>query len=426
MLRTMNAMPQPSSLVSELIRFPRSPNDFRVHVVSVRVDDSIESELSESVARCVASGVSENPDIALAAAIGESWERIAFVNTIDLLRKSETTTFPRSLDPLLFKQLPFLLDRATDRSQWERQAVAARVRLRSYELHSAGGREKQTVLPVDVMVPNMRASLFETTNGLACAENVDIALDRAVCEIVERDALMLVWLTRSGGRRISHKGLLSADLCEQISRMAELQIKTTFRDISTPLGFKVFLVSISSDFNGKRFGLAFGAGANSSAKKAARHAFLEACLSWRGVSWRTTSGDTSDLNGRPTSFAGHAEFYSNWDQMHRLDFLIENESLEASQHEYEFCDEDLSSERDSGHVELLVQQGLDVLSTDITPHEAAASGLRIVQAVVPGLVPLYIGDRTADSLATARLPTSIGGIKVPIQSALNSNVHPWP
>jgi hypothetical protein len=81
---------------------------------------------------------------------------------------------------------------------------------------------------------------------------------------------------------------------------------------------------------------------------------------------------------------------------------------------------------DSGHIELIHQAGFDVYATDITPEQAANFGLKIVQAVIPGIVPLYLGNRVADEVAWKRLPTTIGGVMQTIPPRLNSDFHPWP
>ncbi len=412
-----------SGLITDLIRFPRFPSDFRFHVVTARVDEAFESGLAESVARCIASGVSEDPEIAAAAAVGEAWERIAFVNAINGLQTSPSASCPPQADEEEIFRLPFLLDRDANREKWAKQAQLVATKNRSYIQYDLGVIPRERELPAAILHSDCVSTLFETTNGLACADSTSVALDRAVRELVERDALMLVWLTKSGGRCVKPANFLEPAHCEQIERMSNMGIRTVLRDISTGFGIRVFLAAITSEFPENRTGIAFGAGAHRSAALAARHAFKEACLSWRGVAWRSLTGDSPAPKETPSSFAAHSEYYSSWDRMHMLDFLLDDVPDSSATKDDTPIEEHL---RDSGHVDLLLSQGFRVLSADITPAQAADTGLKVVQAVVPGLVPLYLGDRVADALAWRRLPASIGGSLHDKPATLNPAVHPWP
>ncbi|MEI6395321.1 MAG: YcaO-like family protein [Verrucomicrobiota bacterium] len=418
---SLEGMRGASGLITDLIHFPRSPLDFRFHVVTVRVDDSYESSLAESIARCVASGISDDPELAAKAAIGEAWERIAFVDSLNQIRGSRVSLPADTLTAEQVFRLPFLLDRSVDREEWARQVSSVETKTRHYRAYHKTSDSQDVELPVAILNPLGRSSLFETTNGLACADSFEVALDRAVREVVERDALMLIWLTKCGGRHVAADRYLPSSDCAQIERMSSMGIRTVLRDISTGLGIRVFLAGIKAEFPGNRIGLAFGAGAHRSAAHAAKHAFREACLSWRGVAWRSITGDSPALSAPPDSFAGHAEYYSSWDRMHFLDFLFKDEPQDAEAAATE--DERI---RDSGHLNILLDQGLPVYATDITPLQASDTGLTVVQAIVPSLVPLYIGDRQADDLAWQRLPTTIGGIAQDTPVALETKVHPWP
>lgn len=110
--------------------------------------------------------------------------------------------------------------------------------------------------------------------------------------------------------------------------------------------------------------------------------------------------------------------------MHLLDFLLSDDPIDDT--ETETITGATAVDYDGGHIELLLQRGRRILATDITPEQAADNGLVVVQAIVPGLVPLYISDRCADELALKRLPTQIGGYTQDRPDLLNTGVHPWP
>lgn len=413
-----------SGSIKDLISFPRSPLDLPFHVVTARVDDRYERGLSESITRCVASGVSTDPVNAAAAAIGEAWERIAYVHAWDSRRLTPDCRMENELSAEELEALPYLLDRGTGRKAWAERAVGLPWGPVSYLEYLGRDSFSPKKLPAFLDSSAGATSLFETTNGLACAGSFETALDRAACEVVERDALMLVWLTGRGGIRVDPSRFLSPDLCDHISRLSDMGIRVVMRDISTGLGFRVFLTAITASFPERRTAVAFGAGAHVSARRAARHSFLEAGLSWRGVAWRAIAADRPESDVPPRSFSAHSEYYSGWDRMHLLEFLVADERFTESPSE----DAEKNGEPggDCGAIDILRERGFRVFAADITPSEADSLGLKVVQAVIPGLVPLYIGDRCADELAWARLPTTIGGNEVARPEFLNQGYHPWP
>ncbi len=422
----LNRMIGSSGAIRDLIRFPRSPLDLPLHVVTARVQDDFEAGLSESVARCVASGVSDcNPEIATAAAIGEAWERIAFVQQHDKLMNAPVSSSAPIISKDMLFELPFLLDQGAERDLWAEKAASGPCKMLEYMEFFQAQAPEACELPAWVALQDAESTLFETTNGMACAHSLEVAMDRAVRELVERDALMLVWLARCAGTRVSPERYLSSRQCAQITRLSGMGIQTRLRDVSTEFGISVFVAEIFSEFPNKRLGIAFGAGAHKHPQLAARHAFREAGLSWRGISWRTLTGERpAPQDFTPNSFAEHAEYYSSWDKMHLLDFLLSDDAIEGDD-----CPDNTGmfpSDYDGGHVELLLEHGRRVFGVDVTPVQAADTGLVVVQAVVPGLVPLYIGDRCADELALRRLPNRLGGRVLEYAGQLNTEVHPWP
>ncbi|MCC5846779.1 MAG: YcaO-like family protein [Verrucomicrobia bacterium] len=415
-----------SGAIKDLIKFPRSPLDLPLHVVTARVQDEFEGQLSESVARCVASGVSDDPQIAYAAAIGEAWERIAFVQHHERLKHAPAKPpSPQGLPADSFFELPFLLDAGVNRHKWAEQASTGPCKTVTYHEILRGKKVKPCELPAWVAVPGAESTLFETTNGLACGHKFDVALDRAVREVVERDSLMLVWLTRCGGTRVSPSRLLTPGQVTQITRLTDMGIQFRLRDISSVRGIHVMLAVVFARFPNNRVGIAFGAGAHRLQHLAARHAFREAGLSWRGVAWRTLNRERPEPTTTvPNSFAQHAEYYSSWDRMHLLDFLLDDDPIIEEEEPLRAPKAALNP--DAGHINMLLSQGKRIFALDITPQQAAETGLVVVQAVIPGLVPLYISDRCADQLALERLPTTIGGRLQDRPESLNTRIHPWP
>src|SRR5262249_54310557 len=64
-----------------------------------------------------------------------------------------------------------------------------------------------------------------TSNGLAAGADFDDASMRAVLELVERDALMVTWLARRGGRRLLVDGALNAGTREALRQLRERRVE---------------------------------------------------------------------------------------------------------------------------------------------------------------------------------------------------------
>ncbi|HAX78051.1 MAG TPA: hypothetical protein DCY88_20070 [Cyanobacteria bacterium UBA11372] len=477
--KSLSAWVGKGSPIRELVKLQRRPTDFRFHVWGTRISQDLEARLPETADRFVGCGISEENENAIASACGEALERYVFALTEDLLAELPIQNPDNSLSTDFIFNLPFLLPKTISRKTWCQQAINSPHRiLPAWKLDPNSPNYQLPItnyqLPVEFLIQNESINLFQTTNGMACGMTLADAIDRGLREVIERDALMLVWLYKNGGTFIDYSTILPDNYLEQVQRMANRGIKTIIRDISTEFGYKVILAIIGNFPETGSPIFAFGAGAAVNINDAARHAFREACLGWKGVSWRVgLSGLRQDVSegeeAIPRSFAQHSELYFDSEMVSQVSFLFDERAGEECRggfYQPSLTQTDnlnkpaplaeaepaslaeaeplvYRSQVEPGNEligkpgnELIGKPGnelignyqllKDIFVLDLTTPDVREMGAYVVKVIVPGLVPFYFADLGTDELAANRLPTTIGGINIDRDATINTMPHPWP
>ncbi|GET42333.1 YcaO-like family protein [Microseira wollei] len=431
--KSLSAWVGKGSPIRELVKLQRRPTDFRFHVWGTRINQDLEARLPETADRFVGCGISEDNENAIASACGEALERYVFALTEDLLAELPVQNPDNSISADSLFNLPFLLPKTISRKAWCEQAINSPRRiLPAWKLDSNSPNYQLPItnyqLPVEFLTQNQSINLFQTTNGMACGTSLQDAIDRGLREVIERDALMLVWLYKNGGTFINPANILPDNYLEQVQRMQNRGIKTIIRDISPEFGYKVIL-GIIGHFPAEGSPIfAFGAGAALDINDAARHAFREACLGWKGVSWRVgLSGlrpDFSEIKEAiPGSFAQHSELYFDPEMVSQVSFLFENKPAPLAEADPLVYRSQVEPGNElSGNYQL----PNDIFVLDLTTADVREMGAYVVKVIVPGLVPFYFADLGTDELAATRLPTRIGGINIDRDATINTMPHPWP
>ncbi|MEI9814959.1 MAG: YcaO-like family protein [Acidobacteriota bacterium] len=113
-----------------------------------------------------------------------------------------------------------------------------------------------------------------TSNGLAASTSGDDAADRAVWELIERDAFMTAWLTGSAGRRIHLDETLDEGLAAVVQGIQNLGARVEVYSLPTCVSGSAVLCLALGD--GQNFpGVTIGLGADRDPLRALRSAILE-------------------------------------------------------------------------------------------------------------------------------------------------------
>jgi len=268
------------------------------------------------------------------------------------------------------------------------------------------------------------------STGLAFDPSLETAIWRGLCEVAERDAMMLTWWQRRpapeidmGLRSAAGAAQLPARLADRLERIEAASMSARFFDITTDFGIPtVFCVLDSDDFPYRIVGAC------------CRHDLGAACMKAvdEAVAVRQVIGEP-DAFCPPslhefdwiTQLDEHAQLYAHGHLAHAFDFLLESSTAPMS-----FADTaarpGLRRSNWSQDLQAVARDleavGLTVLWTDVTAPELESLG-RAVKVIVPEMVPLS-QLHCARWLATPRLARLCDDAEV-LTSSFNSFPHPF-
>lgn len=221
------------------------------------------------------------------------------------------------------------------------------------------------------------------STGLACAPSLAEAEERALCEVLERDALALTFILGATPPRLSTEGF--------DARLLPPRDRVDVFDLTTDTGVPTFLVRCQGE--GPRGPLvSIGAACNPDPQRARDKAALEASqdrvyvrmLIDRDPSWKPQP-DFRNV----TDFALHARLYSGRPQLAARGLALLDDAPPRSEAP---TPASLAS----------VTERFEAVAVDLTPPWARRLGLHVARVVVPELVSLH-GDHTMRMLAHPRL-----------------------
>lgn len=235
-----------------------------------------------------------------------------------------------------------------------------------------------------------------TTTGISFGPDADFAIDGALSEVIERDALAISWLNRRRARRIR----------TDYERAAPPGVEYRFYDFSTDLRVPVVLAVSLRPAPGVVFTMAAGCALDP--RVALTKAFNEhrMCCEFGALArqYRRPVRDTSRLD----DFERHALYYAFGDESVRapLSFLLDDNRETVTLEEWAAGDWCCSR---AEVLDALRGAGLRAVHFDLTPPWMAGTGT-IARVVVPGMVPMH-PDHARPYLGGARLrsvPAKLG------------------
>ena len=227
-----------------------------------------------------------------------------------------------------------------------------------------------------------------TSNGLAASTDLEDASIRATMELVERDAFMVAWLTRTPGRRVSVDRRLDPDLGGLIDAVigpaGELEIY-----VLPSAGGATTAVCLAFGDGQSTPGVAVGLGAHGDPRVAVRQAILEVGQSRPYLGHLLRSGAVRPP-ADPASvrtMLDHAAFYFPADRASAFDRLRSAREVVALD-ELDASPGGRSVERLASGLE---SDGVRVAIVDVTSPDVATGPFRVVRAVSPDLQDISYG-----------------------------------
>jgi ribosomal protein S12 methylthiotransferase accessory factor len=279
----------------------------------------------------------------------------------------------------------------------------------------------------DAVSDGARRIGYATSSGAACADSTGEALVRGLCELLERDAFMIVWANRLSLPLIDvsrHERLraLEQDL------FARTGLCYSAVDMSCVHGLPSVLavVRAPADVAGA---LGVGAGTAPSLERAWWKALAEA------FSARAAGAKLALLACEPPhrpeeirSFEDHIRYYADHTAAGAAAYLDASpERVDAGS--IPRLEGETAAEQVAALSDRLRSAGSSGYAVDTTAPDVRALGLSVVKAVVPELCPLDVAH-TARHLGGRRLyeaPVTLGLRAEPLdEDHLNPEPHPFP
>jgi ribosomal protein S12 methylthiotransferase accessory factor len=346
-----------------------------------------------------AAGASIDPGEALRRALGEAVERYS-----GLTPPEDDQCFPlRARESELLGRFPLCApDEPCPPVLRKRDPDATITHARASRL--ADGRA--VAVPAACIYQTLvgEAPLVEpVSSGLAFHTELHRAIWGGLCEVAERDAVLLAWWAQRPLSPIACAGEVPDALAERLERLRYARLRPHLFDATSDFRVPTVLALLFADAPPfAAAGAACTVDPLAACTKALDEAvYIRACFDG-GEAFSLPPED--DDFPRPERLEDHGRLYASWEQSPAFAFLLEGGAAPVSFADFagvSFWRAPESMEDLSDLARSLEAQGLTALWADVTVPEALGVG-RVVKVIVPEMVPLPHAHG-ARWLATPRL-----------------------
>jgi len=236
-----------------------------------------------------------------------------------------------------------------------------------------------------------------TSSGLAAGASVNEAVRSGLCELIERDAFLVMWMNRLAVPELMLDGSDGA-LVGIVEHYACFGVELRMFDLTTDVGVPVVMaLALAGDAVGPA--AVVGLGCHLDPQLAALRAAFEVCQVRPGQAQhqgaRTLAA--SDVHG----IEDHSAFFAQRKTLPELNFLLQTKRRRR------LADLGNRAKADAGEdlatcVAALRNAGYRVVYTELTTADLADYPIHVVRTLATGLQPIHFGDGLA-RLGSARL-----------------------
>ena len=279
--------------------------------------------------------------------------------------------------------------------------------------------------------PRTAADRFDDcpVSGYACGNTLEEAVLGGLCEVVERDALMLCWSQRLAVPALDLASLRSETVRDALSRFARSPVRLYCADLTTDAGIPAVLVMMVSD-HPRWPAAAVATAADMSYERAVVKALGELSSGAALVQMhRDRGGRLPRVPQEISTPEDHGLYYAAPQSLHHLDLILRpRRTVRAPAVAATDEPEDVwATLREA--VRRLAACGLEALAVELTPPHIAALGLRVAKVIVPGMLPIDFRPAVRH-LGGPRLYAAPGRMgyhdSASEPRALNPAPHPFP
>jgi ribosomal protein S12 methylthiotransferase accessory factor len=257
------------------------------------------------------------------------------------------------------------------------------------------------------------------SSGAAAGINFNDTLVKGIYEDIERDAVMIRFLTRSAGVHIDVKNSRNPVIRKYFSLMERYQLEWHLFDMQVDLGIPVYL-TVLIDRTGIGPAVTVGSKAHLHSEDGIVASLEEACMSRiLARQWMFTNQVAQEEITLPGFHHSHISFWSQKVNLPHIDWLInapysdgDTDDIHMSKDELDFMLQKLS------------QCGYKAYYADITNEYCTRTGIKVTKVIIPGLQALYLDDIPVEDnkfINNKRLQKALGVSSY----TLNPVIHPF-
>jgi ribosomal protein S12 methylthiotransferase accessory factor len=260
----------------------------------------------------------------------------------------------------------------------------------------------------------------QITTGLACGATPEEAILAGMCEVLERDATMLLWLQSRKTPRANNRSDLPDDVAQVFKKFGKNARYVSLLDATHDTGIPAYVAMWDGPLAGRN-GAVFASCAKPFQSSAAIGALTELaqCLMWVDS---LIAGETSiphPLTGKFEKIEHHVAWPFRPDTRQYWDFASgsSREALFSSNAQNRSKDVLDDIER---CVERVAAAGLETIAVDVTSPDIREVGLHVWRIIIPHAQPLFFGT------GMHRISSRALRNYYPERASPSINIHPHP
>ncbi len=293
------------------------------------------------------------------------------------------------------------------------------------------GDQKQLYVPAQLCFPGVKDRYklsYYTTTGLAYSYNYFKAVFTSMCEVIERDAFMLMWTNKIKPRLMEIEWQEGCAEQRTLEYLNTSKYKCLIFSLYTDINIPVFITVMVNKERTSPY-LSFGAACDLDIARAVRKSILESLHNLNFLIWANQNNKRIKWEGNKTNlkyFDDHALLYSDWHMKKEVSFIF---SGPHSKEKITLSDATRYFDYEEGVqtlIILLAKEGYQTILLDLTPEEIRNMGCYVIKTLIPGFMDL--GFNRYYWLGTKRIyevPHKLG-FKKRNEPELNTFPHPFP
>ena len=266
------------------------------------------------------------------------------------------------------------------------------------------------------------AVVQQITTGLACGNTIEEAILSATCEVVERDAAMLMWLQSRRAAKVVLPNGSGSLVSAVLESLGHLKKYITVLDVTTDIGIPAFVAVWDGPLDRER-GVVFSSCAKLSAEHAVAGAITELaqCLMWVGSLLDSKKPLPDPSREKIFEIEEHVLWPMRSTARPWFEFALSStSSTDLSAYPNRSSSDVLESINTC--VDLLAAQDFEVIAVDVTSPDIRETGLHVVRVIIPGAQPLFFG--TGFHRVSKRARSNDYGDRA--SRDINLHPHPFP